>query len=133
MEALQQLDLNKPRRDILPDLEAVVPDLKVRQFLLTNLVMDSSGSNRFKWKINLAGVGNSLQHVIGFQLESGQFTGPTLFLYGTKSDFVKEQDKEDIRKFFPNVTFQSLDTGHWLHAEDPVAFSNSVVDFLLRD
>lgn len=80
VEALQRLDLNKPRRDILPDLEEVVPDLKVRQFLLTNLVVDPSGSNRFKWKINLVGVGKSLQHVIGFKLESGKFDGPTLFV-----------------------------------------------------
>jgi pimeloyl-ACP methyl ester carboxylesterase len=133
IQALQGLDLNKPRREILPDLEAVVTDLKVRQFLLTNLIADPSGPNRFKWKINLAGIENSLQHILGFKIESGNFDGPSLFIYGTKSDFVVEKDKPSIMQFFPNVTFQSLDTGHWLHAEDPLGFSNAVVEFLLRD
>lgn len=130
VEALQKLDLSKPRREILLDLEQVVPDLKVRQFLLTNLVMDSSGPNRFKWKINLAGVGNSLQHVIGFKLDSGKFDGSTLFLYGENSDFVQENDKSAIKRFFPNVVFKSIASGHWLHAEQPTLFIESVVEFL---
>ncbi|KAI6182840.1 AB hydrolase-1 domain-containing protein [Aphelenchoides bicaudatus] len=134
VEALQKLDLNKPRREILLDLEDVVPHLKTRQFLLTNLVLDSSGgSNRFKWKINLAGIGNSLQHLFEFKLEGGKFEGSSLFIYGTRSDFVNEEDKPLVKRFFPNATFKSVEAGHWLHAEAPEAFVDNVVEFLLHN
>jgi pimeloyl-ACP methyl ester carboxylesterase len=115
----------------MQDLEEVVPDLKVRQFLLTNLTLDLSGPNRFKWKINLNGVGKSVQHMIGHKIEKGKFSGPTLFIYGTKGDFVQDSDKPAIRDFFPNVIFKAVDTGHWIHAENPALFIDNVVEFLL--
>jgi pimeloyl-ACP methyl ester carboxylesterase len=129
VETLQKLNLNKPRKEILVDLENLVPDLKVRQFLLTNLV--SIGPDQFRWKINLVGIGNYLPEILEFKLENGSFDGKTLFLYGEKSEFFETRDKDSIRKFFPNVVFKSVDAGHWIHAEKPDLFVSSVVDFLL--
>lgn len=130
VDALRKIDLNKPRKDILIELEEVVPDLKVRQFLLTNLVVNSSGPNQFRWKINLDGIGNCLREIFEFKLQDGSFDGPTLFLYGNRSDFFKESDKDSIRKLFPNVVFQSVNAGHWIHAETPDFFVDSVIEFL---
>lgn len=131
VEALQKLDLNKPRREILIDLEQVVPSLKVRQFLLTNLVVDPSDSGRFKWKINLAGIGKSMSHILVFKLDEGQkFDGPALFVYGEHSNFLVESDKPDIERCFPKVVFRKLPTGHWIHAEAPELFVDTIVEFL---
>ncbi|KAI6207992.1 AB hydrolase-1 domain-containing protein [Aphelenchoides besseyi] len=131
VEALQQLDLTKPRREILTDLEAVVPDLSVRQFLLTNLIADSANRNHFKWKINLKGVGRSLDHVLNFRVESGSFSGPCLYVYGQKSDFVRNSDLTEIRNFFPNAQIEGIaNAGHWLHAEQPSEFVDICVKFL---
>jgi pimeloyl-ACP methyl ester carboxylesterase len=117
----------------LADLEVVVPNIKERQFLLTNLIRDPVEPTRFKWKINLEGIGRYLKYIIKFYIENGHYSGPTLFIYGEKSDFVREHDFVGIKRVFPNVRFQKVpEAGHWLHADAPEFFADRVVEFLLE-
>jgi pimeloyl-ACP methyl ester carboxylesterase len=53
----------------------------------------------------------------------------TLFLYGTQSKYVVEDDKQEILELFPSTTFKALNTGHWVHAQDPEGFVRQVKEF----
>jgi pimeloyl-ACP methyl ester carboxylesterase len=49
---------------------------------------------------------------------------------GTKLKVYHKEDEADIRALFPNATFASLPTGHWVHAEDPEGFVRVVKGFV---
>lgn len=130
IHAMAAMDLSKSRRDILKELEDIVPDVSVRQFLLTNLTpTDVAGVSR--WKCNLQAIDNNLEGLLRFTVPKGSFKGPTLFSYGKNSEYVKEKDQDYIRSIFPNVRFESIpDAGHWVHAEQPQAFMDCICKFL---
>lgn len=50
------------------------------------------------------------------------YTGPTLFIRGTKSKYVGNETIPAIKKFFPNSTIVDVKAGHWLISENPEAF-----------
>lgn len=116
-------------------LAAVESDLSIRQFLLTNWVEQPNG--RMGFRVNLGWVQQSL-HGFGEWLEQHETDVTTqvstLFVYGTRSDYVKpDRDMDLIKKHFPNNQLAALPTGHWVHAEAPQDFVTTVSDFLLKD
>jgi pimeloyl-ACP methyl ester carboxylesterase len=56
----------------------------------------------------------------------------TLFLRGEKSNYINEAvDIPEIKERFPNYKLQTIaNAGHWLHAEQPEAFYQAVIDFI---
>lgn len=100
----------------------------VRQFLLKNLTRKPEGG--FEWKVNLSVLDKSLEVISGGLLHTGTFEKKTLFIRGTRSDYILDEDRETIRKFFPNSTLVSMETGHWVHSENPEAFVETVLTFL---
>jgi esterase len=62
---------------------------------------------------------------------SGRFDGPTLFLSGALSHYVRPEHRETIRALFPAARFAKIPgAGHWLHAEKPREFEETVRVFL---
>ena len=98
----------------------------VRQFLLKNLQRRPEGG--FKWKLNLPAVADNIRK-IGLPLQyKGKFEKPTLFVRGSRSNYVLDEDFPMIKEIFPSAQFETLDTGHWVPAEKPKEF----VDVVLR-
>src|SRR5688572_5643498 len=94
-----------------------VPEPDVRQFLLKNLQRKSSGG--FSWKINLPVIDQKLVN-IGVDLQyPGQFKKPTLFIRGSKSRYIPDEDWKRIVEIFPHAELETLETGHWVQAEKP--------------
>ena len=56
-----------------------------------------------------------------------QYTGPTLFVRGTKSGYVSDDTVPAIKKFFPNAKIADVEAGHWLISENPEAFRQGKV------
>jgi pimeloyl-ACP methyl ester carboxylesterase len=107
-----------------------VPEPDVRQFLLKNLQRKSTGG--FSWKINLPVISGKLSN-IGVDLQyTGQFTKPTLFIRGAKSQYVRDDDWEKITQIFPAAELKTLHTGHWVQAEKPQEFAETVVQWLSK-
>lgn len=107
-----------------------VPEPDVRQFLLKNLQRKSLGG--FSWKINLPVISAKLSN-IGVDLQyTGKFTKPTLFIHGAKSKYIREEDKEKIKQIFPAAELKALDTGHWVQAEKPQEFADTVMQWLSK-
>lgn len=84
----------------------------------------------FAWRINLAVIDKNLELIGGALLHTGVFEKPTLFIRGSKSDYIVDDDRPGIKKIFPNSTLVTMDTGHWVQAEKPAEFVDVVLNFL---
>lgn len=109
-------------------LSKFVPEADVRQFLLKNLQRKPEGG--FTWKINLPVIDKNLSK-IGFDLQhEGKFEKPTLFIRGGRSKYVNDEDMLRIKEVFPLAELATLDTGHWVQAEKPQEFVDTVQQWL---
>jgi pimeloyl-ACP methyl ester carboxylesterase len=130
--AMRDMDLSalRNRSDADAVLSKAVPEPGVRQFLLHNLVSAEGG---YRWRINLGALAGSMESIMGFPetLTNRAYKGPTLFLYGGRSDYVRLEHQPLIKTLFPQATLETIaDAGHWLHAERPDAVRGSVERFL---
>uniref|UniRef100_A0A8D8Y817 sn-1-specific diacylglycerol lipase ABHD11 n=1 Tax=Cacopsylla melanoneura TaxID=428564 RepID=A0A8D8Y817_9HEMI len=111
---------------------ALNKDMGVRQFILTNLKQVSPGGPII-WQCNLNSLHNQFfNHMIQFPLpgERATYHGPTLFIGGGKSDFIKHEDHAGIRSLFPKADIIYIEgAGHWVHSQKPEQFVSKVVDF----
>lgn len=124
LRAMAALDLDRVTRraDAEAMLASAIPDAAMRAFLLQNL---SSTPTGFAWRINLEGIEQSLPALLDFPLPEPvqPFAGPTLFLRGARSDYVRPEDETRIRELFPSAHLVTIaEAGHWIHAEQPERF-----------
>ncbi len=108
-------------------LADAIPELSYRQFLLQNLTLTENG---YSWRIDLDIFYRMAPSIIAFPDTKflSAYTGESLFLAGKNSDYVR---LADINALFPLAKLKVIaDAGHWLHVQQPVAFTESVVDFL---
>lgn len=104
-------------------------DEGVKFFLLKSLYWQTK--EKLAWRFNLEGIVNKIEEV-GLALpELARFDGESLFIRGGKSNYISDQDQDDIAELFLNSSFETIpDAGHWLHAEKPKEFSDIVLKFL---
>ncbi|HET6520178.1 MAG TPA: alpha/beta fold hydrolase [Geminicoccaceae bacterium] len=119
------------RGEVEERLRDAVPDQSVRAFLLQNLVGDNGG---LRWRVNLAAIEADMGDVMGFPApeDAGRvYDGPTLFLAGERSDYVRPEHHAAIRRLFPGATIETVPgAGHWVHAEQPQRFIERALAFL---
>jgi esterase len=116
------------RNDAEEILKEYVSDAGTRQFLLKNLQRKTEGG--FSWKINLPVIREKLSN-IGEDLQfAGVFSKPTLFIRGQHSSYVLDSDWSRIRQIFPLAKLVTLETGHWVQAEKPQEFVDTVKKWL---
>ena len=61
------------------------------------------------------------------------FDKPTLFLRGEKSNYIKDADIHQIEKHFPKSSVVTIEgAGHWINAEKPQLFYETVTGFLTK-
>ena len=131
IEALKALPLEslKDRNSADGELAKGIPDFGTRQFLLKNLYRNDTGG--FSWRFNLEAISTQISEV-GKALPNKAVHLPALFVRGSKSKYITDEDQTEIARQFSNATFATIpNAGHWLHAEQPEAFSKAVLDFLL--
>jgi len=109
-------------------LSEYVPEPSVRQFLLKNLARDEN--KNFEWKMNLSAIDQHIEEMGASLQYEGKFDKPSLFIKGEKSNYYGTGDETTIKGLFPKAQFVTLQTGHWVQAEDPKAFMNAVGEFL---
>jgi pimeloyl-ACP methyl ester carboxylesterase len=130
IEAMKAVDMSKVTRRSEADrqLAATVPDAPLRAFFLQSVALENGTA---RWKLNLDALGAEMPKIMGFPEVHDPYTGPTLFLRGANSDYIKQEMTPRIRQLFPQAEFVVLDNaGHWLHAEQPRAFQAAVAAFL---
>lgn len=130
IEAMRSVDLDKveKRSDAVEQLARVVSDKTLQNFFTQSLDLQNK-----RWKLNLDTLAAEMPKILGFPEVSGRYDGPTLFLTGGLSDYVRPEHRDRIRALFPHARFARMPkVGHWLHAEDPRGFEASVRAFLDR-
>jgi pimeloyl-ACP methyl ester carboxylesterase len=110
-------------------LAAVVDDPGLRAFFLQSLDLKAEGGPR--WRLNLPVLEAEMPKIVGWPGTQGQFNHPTLFLTGSESHYVRPEARDVIRALFPKARFAKLPgAGHWLHADKPREFEETVRVFL---
>jgi pimeloyl-ACP methyl ester carboxylesterase len=111
-------------------LAPAVPDAGTRAFLLQSLDLASDPA---RWRLNLEALDAHMGEITGWPEVAGRFDGPTLFLTGGLSDYVAPAHRPTITARFPKARFVRIpEAGHWLHAERPREFCETVDLFLTR-
>jgi pimeloyl-ACP methyl ester carboxylesterase len=131
LEGLSNLDFSelKSRGEADKVLSAYVPDFGTRQFLLKNLYWIEKG--KLALRINLDTLKENVNEIGEALPMHARFDKPTLFLRGDKSEYVAQEDRTIISRHFPQAKTETIaNAGHWLHAENPTDFYNSVMRFL---
>ena len=134
VRAMRELDLAdiKRRSDADAALAPAVPDAAERAFLLQNLIL---GDGQARWRLNLEAIEREMPQLVGFPaIQVGRtYDGPSLFVAGDRSDYLRPEHEPVIRRLFPNAEVANIENaGHWLHAEQPTAFLAVVEAFLNR-
>ena len=131
LAGLNSIDFSVENTRTLVDkkLSALIPDFGVRQFLLKNVYWKEKGKLAFRFNLesltdNNPEVGEALPSFTVFEKD-------TLFLKGSKSDYITQDEEPIIEAHFPNSKIVEIkNAGHWLHAENPKDFYAEVSEFL---
>ncbi|KAF3420107.1 hypothetical protein E2986_07447 [Frieseomelitta varia] len=122
--------LTKARTSVKDQLANAIKSLPLRQFLAMNLVEANNG--KFKWRVNLPVLEQNFAQIAVFpDVGSRVYNGSTLFMGGSKSDYIKVEDHDKIKKLFPSASFIYInDADHWVHADKPTEFLKTTIDFI---
>jgi len=113
------------RNEVDNALKGSIANVRVRQFLLTNLVKNE---DQLQWRINLPALKANYATLIAAL--AVHFDPPSLFIRGERSDYVQDSDITELQQHFPQAEFVTLPTDHWVHAEQPQLFIQAVEAFL---
>lgn len=131
LEALMSLDLesysSRSEADEALALHLSAPS--VRQFLLKSLHRTDDKKLAFRFNLEV------LNRNIGLVGEAigadARYDGPTLFIRGGQSGYIRDEDAVLIHEHFPQARLETIEgVGHWLHAEAPEEFFRRVSGFL---
>jgi pimeloyl-ACP methyl ester carboxylesterase len=120
IEALLSVDMSKikSRAEVERIVSQKIESPRIRQFVMKNLYRINS--NTFGWRINIKAIYESLEDIFVGIDSPYTFEKPALFIKGELSDYILDEDYDLIKKYFPNVTFQTIkNASHWVHAEKP--------------
>lgn len=132
LEGLKSLDLSiiDSRGDAQKALAEYIDDASIRQFLLKNLYWKSKG--QLAWRINIPVLDKKINEIVK-ELPDKEVLTDTLFMRGGKSNYILEEDTEQIKSYFPVSEIYSIESaGHWIHAEAPTEFIEKVLGYCLR-
>jgi pimeloyl-ACP methyl ester carboxylesterase len=112
-----------------------VPSPVVRQFLLKNLKRTPDG--KFHWAFNLQALAANMPQIFYGVIDENTTDPrsipvfPLLFIKGERSPYIGNRDEEAIHQYFPKAEISVVpDAGHWVHAEQPKVFLETVKQFL---
>lgn len=127
--AMRALPEHATRAEADAALASAVPDPGVRTFLLQNFRPGQIPP----WRIGLNELADALPAIEGWESPTTEYNGPTLFISGDRSDYIKPDSRTTIRGLFPHARFVTLrNSGHWLHADNLSGFVGVLQAFLDR-
>lgn len=130
LDGLNALDLSviKSRGAAETKLSEYISQFGVRQFLLKNLYWIEQG--QLAWRINLPVLNREIENILT-EINFDTINVRTLFIRGEMSNYILESDYKNIADKFPNSSIHTIkNAGHWVHAEAPEEFYQTVVNFI---
>lgn len=131
IEALKTVEQSNPssRKEAEQILSRFIPEPPVIQFLAKNLYRTENGT--YRWRFNLSAIDRYIVEISGPVSGKYIFDKPALFIRGEFSDYILPTHENNIKKFFPASKIVTIEkAGHWVHAEQPEIFFQTVMGFL---
>ena len=129
--AMEAVDLSviENRKDVDTQLSRYVKDVRLRTFFTQSI--DFSQIPLIKWRINLKAIKKNIDQIMSFPNFNTKRLRPTLFLRGSISEYISNSNLGAIKNYFPSFQLVTVvGASHWVHAENPNAFYESVMEFL---
>lgn len=133
LKGLHELSINKEalqgRKEADQFLSHYIPEIGIRQFLLKNLYWVEKGV--LGLRVNLEVLIAQIERVGEALPDHSYYDKPSLFLRGSTSDYILDEDEAHIQSAFAKAKLITIqNAGHWLHAENPKAFYEEVIRFM---
>jgi len=131
IKGLSAVDFNvvKTRKEVEAILSEYIDDFGTKQFLLKNVYWKEDG--RLDWRFNLKVMLEKMENVGSPVTSDNSVDVPALFIRGAKADYVLDADIDLIQELFPRSMLETIEgSGHWVHAEKPKEFFESVMRFV---
>lgn len=132
LKALNAVDFTEinTRKDAENILGQYISDFGTKQFLLKNIYWKEDETKQMAWRFNLKVITAEYNN-IGVRVPDFKSDTEALFIRGEKSNYISDEDEKDIVNRFSNYQLKTIaNSGHWVHAEQPEAFFNCVMDFI---
>ena len=132
LEAFNKVDLKgkTARSQVELILSDFIESKGVRQFLLKNLYWKEKGE--LAWRVNFAVLEKSMPEILA-ALPYKEVLIPSLFIRGELSNYIEDNDIKELESFFSDMSLTTIkNAGHWIHADAPEEFTNTVLEFCLR-
>ena len=129
IKALQSIDLKNhtSRSAVSENLKSKIPNEGLRQFLIKNI----DPKQPLKWQINLNAIANCYPEIMNWPQDlMDKSLINSLFIRGTKSNYIEESDILNINKIFKNSKVKEISASHWVHAEKPVETIEMIKSFI---
>lgn len=131
IQGLQAVDFKtiKNRKEAEHILSQYIDDNGTKQFLLKNIYWKEDGE--MDWRFNLNVISKEIENIGAAIQTDSSCEVPTLFVRGEKSDYIVDSDFALIQELFPRSYVETiLNSGHWIHAEQPKLFLKCIMDFI---
>lgn len=131
LAALRDLPVERlsSRREAEEWMADRIENRAVALFLLKNLY--SAGKGGFSLRLNIGAIESAYEELLDFMPAGRSYRGPSLFIRGGSSPFIRAEDESIIRDHFPRAILKTLpETSHWVHAERPTEVQELLSGFL---
>lgn len=124
------LELVNSRSEATKILSKFIDSEGVKQFLLKNLYWIEKG--KLAWRINIPILEKNMSNILT-ELDNTEVFDQTLFIRGALSNYIIDEDIENLESIFNDFQLVTVENaGHWVHAEQPETFIETVLSFCLR-
>lgn len=124
------LELVNSRSEATKILSKFIDSEGVKQFLLKNLYWIEKG--KLAWRINIPILEKNMSNILT-ELDNTEVFDQTLFIRGALSNYIIDEDIEKLESIFNDFQLVTIENaGHWVHAEQPETFIETVLSFCLR-
>ncbi|PHS06268.1 MAG: alpha/beta hydrolase [Kordia sp.] len=130
LKALSEVDfsIQKSRKEIEFILSKYITEAGVIQFLMKNIYRKEK--TELAYRFNLPVLLKKYNEVVITYQSTSKFKKPTLFLKGSNSNYITQDDAITIERNFPEAHIDEIsNSGHWLHAEHPQEFYKKTMQF----
>lgn len=128
---LEKVDLHmcESRHDTETQIRRYLDKNSIVQFMSKNITRNEE-TMKFEWKFNLPILKENYPYLIQRIPQKG-FKGSVLFIGGEESKYISHSTSELIPDLYPNYELEFIrDAGHWLHADKPTEFYETVSKFI---
>jgi len=108
-----------------------IPQRKIVLFAMKNIRKNEN--SEFEWKLNYHSLYNNTHKIMEEVTVGDEYNKPALFIRGELSDYITDEDFEEIKAFFPKANLKTIPkASHWVHADNTRMFLRMIDEFLME-